>query len=111
MMFKTPNFRIHLLSQLIPAPFTLIPLKYLMHPLENIAFKDRLAHTNCEFEFIFSKYFQLKAHLSFSEAAASSLYVLFTWFPHGTNCKVFIGRHTCSQRESLQIANHTQVHV
>lgn len=38
---------------------------------------------------------EFKAHRSFSEAAAaSSLYVMFTWFPHGTNCEVLIGRHS-----------------
>lgn len=37
--------------------------------------------------------------LWFSRVVAASLYVLFTWFPHGTNCKVFIGPDTCSQRE------------
>lgn len=44
---------------------------------------------------------EFKAHRSFSEAAAAaSLYVMFTWFPHGTNCEVLIGRHSCSQRWS-----------
>lgn len=45
---------------------------------------------------------EFKAHLSFSvaAAAAASLYVMFTWFPHGTNCEVLIGRLACSQRSS-----------
>lgn len=99
-MFETPKFRSNLLSPFIAAPFTIVPIKYRIRGI-NITFTDPVAHSNCDFlELISSKSVQFKAHLSFSEAAAASLYVLFTWFPHGTNCEVFIGRDACSQRES-----------
>lgn len=41
----------------------------------------------------------LKRTYHFQRQLLASLYV-FTWFPHGTNCEVLIGRRTYSQRES-----------
>lgn len=60
------------------------------------------AHNDRDSELLSSKSLRPKAHLLFPVAAAASLYVMFTWFPHGTNCDVFIGRDGCSQRESLR---------
>lgn len=51
-------------------------------------------------ELLSGKSLRFKAHLLFPEAAAASLYVMFTWFPHGTNCEVFIGQDKYSQRRS-----------
>lgn len=60
------------------------------------------AHNDRDSELLSGKSLRSKAHLLFRVAAAASLYVMFTWFPHGTNCEVFIGRDGCSQRESLR---------
>lgn len=58
------------------------------------------AHKSHDLKLLSGKSLKCKAHLLFPEAAAASLYVMFTWFPHGTNCEVFIGRDKYSQRES-----------
>lgn len=62
-------------------------------------------------------YFPLKGSgspglLLVSVAAAASLYVLVTWFPHGTNCAALIGRGARSPaRESLKVANPAEARV
>lgn len=81
--------------RLIPVSFALIDLKCPVH--SQLSHSLTPSHIHATIYILFPP---LKSQLSFSEAAAASLYVLFTWFPHGTNCKVFIGWETCSQRES-----------